>query len=302
MRLGLNPAIVIVLFIGLIFVSGCIDQSGAGITGGATAVSIEPESKYELLEDFSEFVNDSNKLVIGNFNIQVFGKTKAGKEEVMDVLDDILEDYDLVSIQEIRDKSNTAFPSLAERLPGQEYVISDRLGRSSSKEQYAYIYNPRKLTYVSSYVYDDPEDVFEREPFVAKFASGDLNFVIIQIHTKPKDAESEIANLEYVLEDAKQSFPGETEFIILGDLNADCSYYKKDELSELEWIVPETADTTTKSTDCAYDRIIVTEDLSDNILGYGIDRFDLEYNLSEEETTAVSDHYPIFAVLDLESS
>ena len=48
---------------------------------------------------------------IGAFNIQVFGKSKAGKPEVMDVLAKIIRTYDVVAIQEIRDKDQTALPT-----------------------------------------------------------------------------------------------------------------------------------------------------------------------------------------------
>ena len=52
--------------------------------------------------------NFSNEtLRIGAFNIQVFGVTKASKPEVMDVLADIIRTYDIIAIQEIRDKSQT---------------------------------------------------------------------------------------------------------------------------------------------------------------------------------------------------
>ena len=39
------------------------------------------------------------------FNIQVFGPSKASKPEVMEVLASIISQFDIVAIQEIRDKS-----------------------------------------------------------------------------------------------------------------------------------------------------------------------------------------------------
>jgi len=54
-------------------------------------------------------------LRIGAFNIQVFGVTKASKPEVMDVLADIIRTYDIIAIQEIRDASQTALPSLVDK-------------------------------------------------------------------------------------------------------------------------------------------------------------------------------------------
>jgi len=55
-------------------------------------------------------------------------------------------------------------------------------------------------------------------------------------------------------------------------------------------------DTTTKTTDCTYDRIIITASaVSDFTDDAGVFRFDTGYGLTIDETTAVSDHYPVYA-------
>ncbi|MHC1565076.1 MAG: endonuclease/exonuclease/phosphatase family protein, partial [Candidatus Syntropharchaeales archaeon] len=96
------------------------------------------------IADLNQF-NDEETLRVGAFNIQVFGQTKASKPDVMDVLGKIIRTYDVVAIQEIRDKSQTALPALVDVVnsdnPQYDYVMSERLGRTTSKEQYAYIYN-----------------------------------------------------------------------------------------------------------------------------------------------------------------
>ncbi len=56
---------------------------------------------------------------------------------------------------------------------------------------------------------------------------------------------------------------GEGDFIVMGDLNADCSYFNENSQSPLRsndyyWVINNSVDTTTKSTDCTYDRIIMT--------------------------------------------
>ena len=100
-------------------------------------------------------VPDVDTIGIGSFNIEIFGQSKARKKEVMSILANILSRYDIVAIQEIRDKSMSALPKLIEQLDevsGKEfdYVISPRLGRSNSKEQYAFIYNTATLEYTGS--------------------------------------------------------------------------------------------------------------------------------------------------------
>ena len=66
--------------------------------------------------------------------------------------------------------------------------------------------------------------------------------------------------------------------------------------SEYYWLIDDSVDTTTKSTDYTYDRIIITDSAVSDLYGdLGVFRFDIEYGLTVDETTAVSDHYPIYA-------
>jgi len=62
-------------------------------------------------------------------------------------------------------------------------------------------------------------------------------------------------------------------------------------------VISDGVDTTTKSTDYTYDRIIITDSaVSDYTGDSGVHRYDIEYGLSEDETVAVSDHYPIYPI------
>ena len=49
---------------------------------------------------------------IASFNIQIFGKTKASKQEVMDILAQFILEFDIVAIQEIREASGAAIIAL----------------------------------------------------------------------------------------------------------------------------------------------------------------------------------------------
>ena len=62
------------------------------------------------------------------------------------------------------------------------------------------------------------------------------------------------------------------------------------------WCINNSVDTTTKTTDCTYDRIIITNAAVSDFTGdTGVFRFDTEYRLTADETTAVSDHYLVYA-------
>ena len=60
----------------------------------------------------------------------------------MEILAETIAQYDLIAIQEIRDKTGTAVKSLEVAVDGlgtdYEFIIGPRLGRTSSKEQYAF--------------------------------------------------------------------------------------------------------------------------------------------------------------------
>ncbi len=250
---------------------------------------------------------------IGAFNIQVFGQSKMDKAGVPEILVDIISRYDVILIQEIRDISETAIYELLELVnteTGGQYalLLSDRLGRTSSKEQYAYFYKTKVLSVLDTHHYDDgPEpdgDVFEREPYLARFQvlSHTLNFSLIGIHAAPADAEAEVDALLDVYEDM-QAYWQETDVILLGDFNADCTYISDNDQAGIRlwqdprfvWWIDDDVDTTTRTTDCAYDRIVTHSDLKSRVVAgsAGVFRFDLAYGLSALETEVVSDHYPV---------
>ncbi len=227
----------------------------------------------------------------------------------MDVLSKIIRNYDIIALEEIRDSTQTALPRLLEAINSAgdlryDYIVSERLGRTTSKEQYAYVYNKQTVQPIGfPYVYPDLNDQFQREPYISEFKvkNGNFDFVMITIHTDPDTATQEINDLPAVVEDARSRYQGEGDFIIVGDLNADCNYFNENSESplrsgEYSWVINNSVDTTTKSTDCTYDRIIITAPAKADFTGNsGVFRFDTAYNLNYEKTIEVSDHYPVYA-------
>ncbi len=293
--------IIVLLFvflIGYIINPTIIDKSQI-----VTGKQMEPTGTIPSL------VTDNEKIKVGAFNLQIFGITKASKPEVMSMISKTIRNYDVIAVQEIRDASQTSLPALKDivnsmGVPQYDYVVSERLGRTTSKEQYAYLFNTQTILPIGSpYTYPDPNDIFQREPYVSEFKAknGNFDFVLITIHTDPDTATQEINDLPRVVKDAKSKYQGEGDFIVLGDLNADCSYFKENSQSPLKgndyyWVINNSVDTTTKSTDCTYDRIIITTPaITDHTGESGVFRFDAEYNLDYNSTIAVSDHYPVYA-------
>ena len=243
-------------------------------------------------------------VTIATFNIQIFGKAKRAKPDVMAVLADIADEFDILAVQEIRDASGDTPGVYLDAMNAQgdenhQMLVGPRLGRSRSKEEYAFYYDADVVDVIGEpRTYPDPGDRFEREPFLARFRVGTLDFVLANVHVKPDDAVAEIDALDDVHEWAKAQF-GDTDVIVLGDLNADCSYFKEDTqrgLLDMNWITPTAFDTTVTETDCTYDHFVISDSLMDEYTGQiGVYRFDVEYGLTRKFSTKVSDHYPLFA-------
>lgn len=241
-------------------------------------------------------------ITIASFNIQTFGRSKRDKADVMEVLVNITCEFDVMAIQELRDNTETTmdvFSNLTNEECEREYVMSPRLGRSNSKENYAFIYNPNTVAFVEGYVLEEESDEFEREPYAAKFKAGSFEFVLVNIHIKPDNAEQEIEDLSESTSKIENYFD-EDNVIFLGDMNADCAYFDEEDkrlyFKGYDWVIPNFADTTTRSTDCSYDRIIASHEAIGWYHGEkGVYNFDKVFNLKEELTFQVSDHYPVWA-------
>ncbi|XP_076448003.1 deoxyribonuclease-1-like isoform X2 [Babylonia areolata] len=257
-------------------------------------------------------------LRVGAFNAKVFGVTKAGKPHVMDVLAKIAARYDILLLQEIKDSSGQAILQLLQRIKQDHGItmsmnISERLGRTSSKEQYAFMYRQdRGLSVVDSLHFDDgdeatEEDLFQREPYIVRFQASQCvvpDFSLVALHTMPTQTVEELKALPQVVQHVKDVWDTDN-VLVLGDLNADCRYVPKRDWPHIAirhdddfwWAIGDDEDTTvSNNTDCAYDRFIVAgKTLRDAVINETVQVFDFQtqYGLSSDQALEVSDHFPI---------
>ncbi len=88
----------------------------------------------------------------------------------------------------------------------EELEIGPRLGRTSSKEQYVYIFDSRGIAVDprSLYTVPDPDDYLHREPFVARFSvrcsppRRPFTFNLVNIHSDPDETGTELNALDDV--------------------------------------------------------------------------------------------------------
>uniref|UniRef100_A0A672G4P0 Deoxyribonuclease n=1 Tax=Salarias fasciatus TaxID=181472 RepID=A0A672G4P0_SALFA len=270
------------------------------------------------LRDKSRGVASSLKICA--FNVQSFGESKANNRKVMGILLKILSRCDLCLIQEVRDSKGEVIQALVKDLNRYQqsnsysYVESERLGRTTYKEQYVYIYRNNKLKVKDQYQYPkvggegtNETDVFSRGPFIVRFHSSTTlvkDLILIGQHTSPKRAMKEMDELYTVFKWIYKNWKTEN-VMILGDLNAGCSYvttkgWRAVRLRSdprFRWLIGDEQDTTVReSTHCAYDRIIV----HGREIMAGIEpgsaqpfNFKKDLRLTEAEALEVSDHFPV---------
>ncbi|VDN09058.1 unnamed protein product [Dibothriocephalus latus] len=260
-------------------------------------------------------ISACSAIKMASFNIQVFGKTKSQKSDVMELLSLIIRNYDLVFIQEIRDGSSKAFKRLLMFVnnytsPNQKVVYagttSPRYGRSSSKEQYGIIFNPKKVKVIKESEVKVSKKDFERPPYcysLKTVGKTSLSFAALAIHIDPDDVSAELDKLYSTVPQCTQA-SNTANIIVLGDMNAGCSYLPKKKKEQLQlfkdtsfkWMITDDMDTTVAKKDCPYDRFIVQgKTLLDRIVPNSAKpmKFDKIFNLNQKFAKTVSDHYPI---------
>ncbi len=288
----------------LLALSSC--GGGSAGTGPTGAVAGSPGSPPT-----APSAQPSTHLRLATFNLEIFGPAKAGRPEWLSRVAAIVRRYDLVAVQEVRDVSGQAPARLLEVInetegPAYGISLSPRTGREPddrhSQEQYAYFFRTDVVEVVGeSTLFDDSaHDYFQREPYLSRFhlVGSDASFVLMNIHTRPRAAVSEIAAMEHVFRWAKEHFPDEEVFIALGDFNAGCGYASEDDLDALpihgeayDWVVPHSADTNVADSACPYDRIVVSAPSGDLLVEeWGVDR-------AFDEAERLSDHYPVWVTL-----
>jgi deoxyribonuclease-1-like protein len=294
------PLIVLAVGLGIV---GCNVEKALDDLAGQTAAQTAGRGQTPAPKP----VSSDDTIKIASFNIQVFGASKLSKPEVTDVLVKVIRRFDVVAVQEVRSKDQNVVPRFVEMINAQgahyDYVIGPRLGRTSSKEQYAFLFDASRLEVDRRAVYTvpDPQDYLHREPLVARFrvrglpADQAFTFSLVNIHTDPDETDLELDALDDVFVAVQRDGSGEDDVILLGDLNVD--EYHLGELGDLPNIVYVTSGVTTNTRGTeSYDNILFDRRPTAEFTGsWGVLDLAAEFGLTLDEALEVSDHLPVWA-------
>lgn len=247
------------------------------------------------------------RIRVASFNIQVFGQSKLDKPAVANALVQICRQFDVIAVQEIRSKTQDVLPRFLQMLNADgsqyDYAISPRLGRTSSQEQYAFIYDTASIEMdrALTYVVGDPDDLMHREPFVGAFRVRGLpegsafTFTLVNLHTDPDEVELEVNILDDVFLAVRRDGRGEDDIIMLGDFNTDSR--RMGELGGLPdiFFAIQSQATNTRGTE-QYDNLAFSRQATTEFTGSaGVYDMLSELGINLDQALEISDHLPVWA-------
>ena len=175
-------------------------------------------------------------LNIATWNIREFGK-KPRSEPAIHYIAEILGQFDLVSIAELRDNLGDLGRVLAVLGPYWRAIYSDALeDAGGNDERIGFIYDKRAVAFTgfaatATAPRTKSGDVFVpgfnwwREPFMASFSAGSFDFVLLAAHAQWGTAAGRTAELQSLadwvdLKRREKTFV-DKDFIVVGDFNVD---------------------------------------------------------------------------------
>lgn len=263
--------------------------------GGATSTAPPPARQADTIR-------------VASWNIQVFGESKLANPQAMQTIVTVMRNFDVIAIQEVRAQSQEVVPQLVAMLNqgGQhhyDYVLGPRLGRSTSKEQYAFVFDQASIEVDRNQLYtiDDRDDLLHREPLVGWFRARSappeqaFTFSLVNVHTDPDEVDRELDALDDVFYAVRDDERQEDDVIMVGDFNVNDKHFGQlGQIGGLRWVVSNTPTNTRGN--AQYDNVFFHSVATPEYTGRaGVYDFLREMNLSVEQALEVSDHLPVWA-------
>lgn len=248
----------------------------------------------------------SDTLRLASWNIRVFSNNSRDDTELRQICDVIL-DYDLVAVIELRDEKVLARAEVVLQDMGRDYdyVVSPPVGRRV-KERYAFLYDRSLIDVVKpGEVFPDVGDEFIREPYYATFRAGAFDFTAIAVHViwgdRVQARREEIQKLAEVYQAVQAMNPTEQDILLVGDFNRppddEKSYAKLNAIPSMIHLFDPPLKSHVEDTSL-YDNIWFQAEYVKEYVGkHGIDHFD-ETDFADNDKQAkqaASDHRPVWA-------
>jgi endonuclease/exonuclease/phosphatase family metal-dependent hydrolase len=174
-------------------------------------------------------------LKIATWNIRDFGK-KARRKTSIHFIAEILFQFDIVAVVELRDNLNDLKMVLDILGPDWSIVFSDfNTDAAGNRERIAYVFDKRAVTFTGLASEADPPRrkvkgkylpglTWWRSPFMASFRAGNFDFILMTVHIRwGSGVKARVAPLkmlaEWIHDRRNEQFVYDKDIILLGDFN-----------------------------------------------------------------------------------
>jgi endonuclease/exonuclease/phosphatase family metal-dependent hydrolase len=245
---------------------------------------------------------------IASFNIEAFGTKKTQDARVYHTLAEIVRQFEIVAIQEIRTSDEYLMPNFVKLINSKgrryDFVLGPPIGNSTTKERYAFVFDAERIMVDPNSVYTvgDPDNLLHREPLVASFStrmppSEAFTFILVNVHTDPDVAPAELEALGEAFRAVRRASRGEDDVIMLGDFNADDVKIARSRLGQIPGVTPLVRGVFSNTRqDHLYDNLVVHLPSTTECVGRsGVFNVMERFKLTAAEAELVSNHLPVYA-------
>lgn len=172
---------------------------------------------------------------IATWNVREFGKKKRS-EAAIHYIAEIIGQFDLVGLVELRDNLNDLGRVMAILGPYWKVVYSDMIPDSGgNRERLAFLFDERAVKFNGLAAEANPprkkkgleyisEESFWRSPYMGSFKSGNFDFVVLTTHIRWGDSDeariNELARLaDWIEAKRKESTKEDKDLLVMGDFN-----------------------------------------------------------------------------------
>jgi len=178
-------------------------------------------------------------LNLATWNIREFGK-KARRKAALHYIAEILGQFDLIAVTEVRDNLSDLEKVLAILGPYWRAVYSDfDTDRAGNRERIAYVYDKRAVTFTGLAAEADtpvkkdkksgeyiPTITWWRSPYIASFRAGNFDFILLAAHIrwdssggKASRTRALKALAKWVNKRQREKHVADKDIIVMGDFN-----------------------------------------------------------------------------------
>ncbi|MCA9193009.1 MAG: hypothetical protein KDB03_14640 [Planctomycetales bacterium] len=243
---------------------------------------------------------------VASFSLAELNEQKLQLPSVLELLTQILSHYDLIALQDIVSERDDILPVIVDRINSAggtcDYLIGPRVGRGDTFQQYAYVFDVKKLETDRYQLYsvEDPDDVMTFDPLVAWFRCKQpaeneaFTFSLINLKIQPALAEQELRILPQLVSAVQRDGRGEDDWILLGDFgsNGELGFNAiANSCRPALHSIPSTIDGAATRDNLAFSQAATSEFTGKS----GAFDFLRKYNLSLQEAAKLSQHLPVWA-------